>query len=231
MKRYAADGVHERVIECVASLPSRGDAFDVPTGQGALAKDLEDLGFRVFPADLARDNIVYRNGRCVQININNPLPLKDEVMDCVVCVEGIEHAENPVFVIREMARVLRPGGHIVITTPNVMSINSRVRFLLYSHLEYFRYFGPLPPDAKHRITGFDHAHLTPVSYPQMRYMLEKYGLAIQRVEVNRKVKKWHVIHPLLKLVIRHKASRRYTDCFYLSDTLLEGEILVFVARK
>jgi len=220
MERYAAHGVHEKVIECVTNVMSTGDVLDVPAGQGALAKDLEGLGFRVFPADLARDNMVYRNGRCMQVNVDNPLPVKDEAFDCVVCVEGIEHVENPFFLVREMARVLRGGGHLVITTPNVMTIKSRLRFLLYSHLDYFRDFG-CPPSA----------HLLPVSYPQMRVILDRCGLTVQAVKTNRHVKKWPHVHALLKPLIRHKTSRRYIDPFYVSDTLLEGDILIFVARK
>ena len=231
MERYAAEGVHETVIRCITDVINAGDVLDVPAGQGALAKDLEDLGFCVFPADLARDNMVYRNGRCMQINIDHSLPLRDEAFDCIVCVEGIEHVENPFLLIREMARVLKPGGHLIITTPNIMSIKSRLRFLLSSHLDYFKYFGPLPPEAKHRIAGFEHAHLTPVSYPQMRYMLEKYGFTVERIETNQRVNKWPLAYRLLKMVIRHKTSRRYSDSFYLSDVLLEGEILVFVAKK
>ena len=192
---------------------------------------MEALGFRVFPGDLAGDNIIYRNGRCAQINLNEPLPLKDEVMDYVVCVEGIEHLENPFFLIREFARVLKAGGRLIIMTPNVMSINSRVRFLLYSYLEHFRYFGPLPEEAKHRTIGYEHVHLTPVSYPQMRHMLEKYGFTIERIEPSRRVKRWPILHSFLKPVIRYKTSRRYNDPFYLSNVLLEGEVLVFVAKK
>jgi 2-polyprenyl-3-methyl-5-hydroxy-6-metoxy-1,4-benzoquinol methylase len=231
MERYAANGVHGTVIQCMAAIALKGDVLDIPTGQGALAKDMEGLGFRVFPADLASDNIAYRNGRCAQIDLSEPLPVKDEVMDCVVCVEGIEHLENPFFAIREFARVLKTGGRLIITTPNVMSINSRIRFLLYSYLEHFKHFGPLPEEAKHGTIGYEHGHLTPVSYPQMRHMLERYGLTIERIEASRRVKRWPILHSLLKPVIRYKTSRRYRDSFYLSDVLLEGEVLIFVAMK
>ena len=146
-------------------------------------------------------------------------------------MEGIEHIENPFFLLREIFRVLKKGGHVIVTTPNVMTIKSRLRFLVYSYLDHFRHYGPLPPETKYRPEGYDHGHLTPLSYPQMRHIIEKAGFTIETVEASRLVKRWPVIHALLKPVVRYKTARRYEDPFYLSDALLEGEILVFVARK
>lgn len=216
MKRYAAEGVHDRVLKIMAAIGEKGDVLDIPTGQGALAEDLESIGFRVFAGDLARANIGYRNGRCVQFDLNDSMPIRSEAVDFVICVEGIEHIENPFFLLREISRVLKKGGRLIITTPNVMTIKSRLRFLIYSYLEYFRYFGPLPPEARHRVAGFEHAHLTPISYPQMKYLLEKHGLAIEKIGANRMVKRWPVLHFLLKQVIRYKTARRYNDTFFLS---------------
>jgi SAM-dependent methyltransferase len=232
MERYAAEGVHERVVECMAAFTTRGDVLDVPTGQGSLAEDIEALGFRVFPADLTAENIIYRNGRCLKLDLSEPLPFRDEAMDFVMCVEGIEHLENPFFAIREFTRILKKDGYLVITTPNVMCISSRMRFLLSSHLDHFKYFGPLPEKAKHRVMGYEHGHVTAIFYPQMRYMIEKCKLTIERIEASRKLRKWRLLRAVLKPVIKHKAQRYYSDDpFYVSDTLMQGEVLVFVAKK
>ena len=96
MKRYAAEGVHDRVLKIMAAIGEKGDVLDIPTGQGALAEDLESIGFRVFAGDLARANIGYRNGRCVQFDLNDSMPIRSEAVDFVICVEGIEHIEKKV---------------------------------------------------------------------------------------------------------------------------------------
>ncbi len=57
---------------------------------------------------------------CTQA-IGESLPLKDESFDCVLMSEVIEHLEAPQISIREAARVLCPGGRLLITTPNYRS--------------------------------------------------------------------------------------------------------------
>jgi 2-polyprenyl-3-methyl-5-hydroxy-6-metoxy-1,4-benzoquinol methylase len=57
---------------------------------------------------------------CVQA-IGECIPLQGSSFDCVILSEVIEHLETPQISIREATRVLRPGGHLLITTPNYRS--------------------------------------------------------------------------------------------------------------
>jgi ubiquinone/menaquinone biosynthesis C-methylase UbiE len=57
---------------------------------------------------------------CTQA-IGESLPLKDESFDCVLMSEVIEHLEAPQISIGEAARVLCPGGRLLVTTPNYRS--------------------------------------------------------------------------------------------------------------
>jgi SAM-dependent methyltransferase len=51
-----------------------------------------------------------------------PLPIADDTFDYVLCCEVIEHMElDPMFMITEINRVLRPGGMLILTTPNITS--------------------------------------------------------------------------------------------------------------
>lgn len=57
---------------------------------------------------------------CMQA-IGECLPLQNNSFDCVILSEVIEHLEVPQISIREATRVLRPGGRLLITTPNYRS--------------------------------------------------------------------------------------------------------------
>ena len=47
-----------------------------------------------------------------------PLPFEDEVFDCVVSFQVIEHIKRDKLFVKEVMRVLRPGGKFIVSTPN-----------------------------------------------------------------------------------------------------------------
>ncbi len=228
---FASEGVHPKVLEVLDHVP-RGLTLDAPAGQGFLSSRLEEKGFKVFLGDIERNNLLYRNQRCVQFDMNRTLPFKNESFNYIVCIEGIEHLENPHLLIREFVSSLKGNGLLILSTPNVMTIKSRWRFLFYSYLDYFRYFGPVPPSERHQIEAYDHQHINPLFYGEMKWLLEKEGLKIEKIETNRLVRKRGVLHPFIKWFVRVKTRRKFPeDPFYASDVLLEGENLIFVAQK
>ncbi len=231
LKNYALSGTNELILHFM-NKKQRGTVLDVPSGQGTFSKNLEAIGFKVFLGDFEVDNILYRNERATQLDLNSNLPFTSNSFDYIICIEGVEHIENPHHLVRECARVLKKDGFLIITTPNVMTVKSRLRFLFCSYLDYFRYFGPVRGQSRHVIEEYDHQHINPVFYGEMRHILSKYGFAVEKIEMNKAVRKWKLIHPLIKLIIKHKTKKRFPgDPFYLSDTMLDGEDLIFMARK
>jgi SAM-dependent methyltransferase len=63
------------------------------------------------------------------VDLNEGLPFKSAVFDAVNLVEVIEHIEHQAQLVREITRVLKRGGVVVISTPNVLNVLSRLRFL------------------------------------------------------------------------------------------------------
>ena len=62
-----------------------------------------------------------RDFSCLQ-SIGEYLPLASNSFDCILLSEVIEHLEEPQVSIREATRVLRPGGRLLVTTPNYRSL-------------------------------------------------------------------------------------------------------------
>ncbi len=229
--QFAAEGVHSKVLELLNHV-QRGQVLDAPAGQGALSSELEKIGFKTFLGDIQKDNLQYRNGRCVQLDLNKPLPFRRRIFDYVICVEGIEHLENPHLLIREFSKVLKRNGLLILSTPNVMTIKSRWRFLFYSYLDYFKYFGPVPSRERHQIEVYDHQHITPLFYGEMKWIFEKEGFKIEGLETNRLVRKKVVLYPFIKWAVKYMTRKKFPeDPLYISDILLEGENLIFVVRK
>jgi len=101
---------------------------------------------------------------------HEPLPYADATFDLVTCTEVIEHLEHYRFTLREIYRVLKPGGILVVTTPNILNLKSRVRFLCYG---FYNLFGPLHfmESALHSTGG----HINPVSYFYLAHSLTDAG--------------------------------------------------------
>jgi SAM-dependent methyltransferase len=66
-----------------------------------------------------------------------PLPVEDETFDYIICGEVLEHLErDPMFMMSELNRVMKPNGLLVLTTPNIASSHGISR-LLRSQDPYF----------------------------------------------------------------------------------------------
>ncbi|HVO54214.1 MAG TPA: methyltransferase domain-containing protein [Solirubrobacterales bacterium] len=69
-------------------------------------------------------------------------PWQDDSVDVVVCNQVLEHLKNVWLPMTEMNRVLRPGGHAVLSVPNLASLHNRVLLGLGRQPTSIRIFGP-----------------------------------------------------------------------------------------
>jgi SAM-dependent methyltransferase len=105
------------------------DLLDVPSGGGPVVEGARAAGYEVVEVDLfPRPGI---RGVCADACAR--LPFADASFDVVLSMEGIEHFEHQAGFVRECARVLRPGGWLVLTTPNVLSLSARLTHVLTGH--------------------------------------------------------------------------------------------------
>ena len=58
---------------------------------------------------------------CFQSNLNDNIPLQDESVDVILATDVIEHLINPSNFIKEMFRILKPTGYVIVDTPNLAS--------------------------------------------------------------------------------------------------------------
>jgi 2-polyprenyl-3-methyl-5-hydroxy-6-metoxy-1,4-benzoquinol methylase len=107
-------------------------AVDLGTGPGAMAVRLKSLGCHVVAVD--RDANGFQGEvphRSVDLNqADFASQIGERQFDLVTAIEVIEHVESPICFLRNVGRLLAPGGAAVLTTPNVDSLPARLKFLL-----------------------------------------------------------------------------------------------------
>jgi 2-polyprenyl-3-methyl-5-hydroxy-6-metoxy-1,4-benzoquinol methylase len=125
------------------------DILDVGCGSGANSVALAAKGHRVKGVDISEAAIEkYRahgfEGRTC--DIESGLDYPDSSFDVVFCSEVIEHMTSPEILAAEMARVLRPGGLLILSTPNSAFWLYRVLGVLgytvgeLQHPKHFQFF-------------------------------------------------------------------------------------------
>jgi len=109
--------------------------LDLSCGKGASARLLSELDYRVVATDyLIPPPLPAGIDRVGGVDLNHFLPCRTGAFDAVDLVEVIEHIENQPQLIREIHRVLRSGGRVLISIPNALNIVSRLRFLFTGFL-------------------------------------------------------------------------------------------------
>lgn len=118
----------ERVRGAIEIIPSGltpGAALDISAGDGLSTAMLSERGWRVVSTEWHP-----RRPGWVAVNLDRGLPFRAASFDLVLMLEVIEHLADIPQAIREIARVLRPGGAAIITTPNRLNVSSRLHYLL-----------------------------------------------------------------------------------------------------
>jgi SAM-dependent methyltransferase len=174
---HALPAIHEYVGEMLrTSLPAGASVLDLASGSGALCLRLHDLGFNPTGSDLVAENFrLHGKIKFRAANLNDPIPQEFEAaFNCVTAIELIEHLENPRHLLRQCYRALRPGGILVLSTPNIESPIALAQFLRTGESRWFTEFEyrndghitPIPVSVLRRAlheTGFEEANFTSVA--------------------------------------------------------------------
>ena len=118
----------------------KGALLEVAAGGGFLSSELVQKGFDVTGSDLV-DQWRFPEIPFICADLDLPLPFDDSAFDVIVFTEGLGYVENLSGTLRELNRALKPEGYLVITMPNVFSLQSRLKFLFSGSYRWF----PHPP--------------------------------------------------------------------------------------
>ncbi len=170
---------HDKVFDLVGRfLGSGSSVIDLGAGQGAFSKRLAELGHDVVAVDSDPANWKVPGIDVLDIDLDSEFAARvgRAGFDAVVAIEIIEHVENPFSFARQAAKLLKPGGLFLLTTPNVEAVSSRLIFLYTGRLKHFSAWETVRP-----------AHITPIFRWKLEMLLAEAGFEIVEEDFNRYV--------------------------------------------
>lgn len=195
--------LHDIVIGSLKEL-GPGRVLDLPSGPGYLIRDLKAIGFDGVAGEIDDSLHVFSEIEYRKVDMTSKFDFPSASFDYVVSIEGIEHIENHFTFLREVRRVLKPGGKLILTTPNVLSLESRWNFFVSGFHQLAE--KPIPLNSENMY--FE--HINPIPFHQLYFACEKAGLRVQELKTRRMRKGsqflYFLFYPLIKWAV-------YSGCF------------------
>ncbi len=134
----ARPGVHEDVMKYIFKYVNTGsNIFEIGAGSGAFSLRMKNSGFNVIASDIRDHAFLVKDIPYINIDITKELPIEHaEKYDAVVAIEVIEHVENIYDFLIKINTLLKNDGVAFITTPNILEIGSRLKFLISGEFTY-----------------------------------------------------------------------------------------------
>ena len=164
-------GLHDQIADKILeTVPKGHNILDFGAGEGALSQRLFDLGYAVVAADMNEVDFKAKGPLFNKIDFNNRQEVEhflnehENFFDVVIGIEVIEHIHNPWQYIDDLLKMVKPGGLILLTTPNITSWLSRFIFLFSGRFHQFA------------DTDLSYGHIAPITPWEMGVILKEKNL-------------------------------------------------------
>lgn len=172
---------YERVFHLMGERP-HGPLLDIAAGAGYTSAVLRKSGFDVTATEINVDQFQVDGVRVVPADLNEAIPFGDASFPNIVALEILEHLESPKKFLREIGRVLAPGGMALVSTPNITSLRSKARFVFRNE---FHLFYDTTKRLKDPLDARAAGHISPLPLWLIRHFVAEAGLRMQNAHYTR----------------------------------------------
>src|SRR4051812_26839123 len=141
-----APNLRRWMARMLQALPSDAPVIEVGCGDASFTTELAKYSSKVTAIDISAGQIAENAGRFPKIafrqhDVSQSFPFPDASFRVVWCSEVLEHLFDPTFALREMYRILQPGGQLLVTVP----YHGRFKNLLIALFKWDEHFVPTSP--------------------------------------------------------------------------------------
>ncbi len=181
-------------------IPDKNSAIvDAASASGSLLSQLSEVGYKNLTGVDIDD---YRHEEARKFPFKkldlcfDKFPWADNSLDAVISSQTVEHLENPFHFMREVSRILKPGGILIVSTPNPFHILNRLLFLRRGDIYHFL-------EGDNHITFFTRSIFKKTFLKYFRLLATRYGKA----EFKHRLFNW--IKPLKRSLPSNQWFSRY----------------------
>lgn len=149
----------------------KGKLLDVGCGVGTISCQLQKQGFEVYGIDFSSAAIKKakeKGIKAIECDLDKEgIPFEDNYFDVVWAGDVIEHVFDPIFLFKEISRVVKPRGKVLLTTPNDFNIKRRASIFIFGSSPQFDIYKRLGQCKHHTMFSLD----------LLEYMLNQASLA------------------------------------------------------
>jgi 2-polyprenyl-3-methyl-5-hydroxy-6-metoxy-1,4-benzoquinol methylase len=181
------------------------------------------MGYDVYACDLFPEIFEFDKIECTKVDITKAFPYPDSFFDLIIAIEVSEHILDHETFFGETGRILKPTGKLYLSTPNVLSMKSRMQFLFSGYLFAFK---PL------ELQNYDGLqHVASLTLDQYNYLAVKNNYKTAEFDIDRKqsTSKWLLFFLFPAMFIYSKV--RKIDSKHNQRKLLLGRLLFLTFRN
>jgi len=217
------DNYFSPVLEWVFSYDKIKSVCDVGCGNGVFTGDIK----KKFECDklIGVDSNQYALKQASNLDFDeiikvddltqDRVPIEDSSIDLVICKDVLEHLIDPLFLTREISRILKKNGYFLVHVPNHFPIWGRLKFLFKNDIDTFSYF----PES----SRYDFPHIRFFTLSSMEDLLSLSGFEMVK-NISFFFVQPPLLHRVMPLWLRKLLTNVSTDNFSEGITILARKV-------
>jgi len=209
--------------------------LDCPAGEGPFTRMLLESNFDVSCCDVYPEQFKLSDIVCDFADMNDRLPYDDNTYDAVACMNGLQRIWARGRAVKELMRVIKPGGYVIISFPNNSDIRRRLLFMMTGSVTW-NVIGPphvCLPEAENPAACFRY----PMTLANVLSTIDSVGLECESIHPTHYSKSAILLSPLIiaPAIFSLFSPKKYKNFYMMKQTssldALLAAWLVVIAKK